>query len=133
VHTALFRAPALTLILSPSQRQSGEAHRYRSGAGARTMRKMSTRTLPPSTEVALWLRILHPDGELTPEVARAVLKLSFPSSDVTRMRELSAKARAGDLGPEDEVAMDDYERVGAVLSILKSKARQLLKRGRRSS
>ena len=27
MHTALFRAPALTLILSPSQRQSGEAFR----------------------------------------------------------------------------------------------------------
>jgi hypothetical protein len=27
VHTALFRVPALTLILSPSQRQSGETFR----------------------------------------------------------------------------------------------------------
>ncbi len=96
------------------------------------MQSMSTQTLPPSTEVALWLRILHPDGELTPEVARAVLKLSLPTNDVKRMRELSAKARAGELAPEDEIAMDDYARAGAVLSTLKSKARQLLKRAGRT-
>jgi hypothetical protein len=93
---------------------------------------MTTATLPPTTEVALWLRILHPDGELTPEVARGVLKLSFPPDDVKRMRELSAKARGGTLAQEEEAAMEDYERVGALLSILKSKARQLLKRAGRS-
>jgi hypothetical protein len=94
---------------------------------------MGTETLPPTTEAALWLRILHPDGDLTPEVAHAVLKLAFPTDDVKRMRELSAKARAGTLAPDEESAMDEYERVGALLSILKSKARQVLKRAGRSA
>jgi hypothetical protein len=75
---------------------------------------------------------LHPDGELTPEVARAVLELSFPANDVKKMHELSARSQAGKLAPEDESAMDDYERVGAMLSILKSRARQLLKRAPRN-
>jgi hypothetical protein len=50
VHTALFRVPALTLILSPSQRQSGETFRkikdaYNASAGPRAP---SSRTSSPS-------------------------------------------------------------------------------------
>jgi hypothetical protein len=47
------------------------------------------------------------------------------------MRELSAKARRGTLTPEEDAEMDNFERVGSILSILKSKARQVLKRSRR--
>ncbi len=88
---------------------------------------MKTGPLAPSTEAEVWLRILHPDEELSPRVARAILTLSFPKSEVVRMRELSAKARAGPLTPEEDAQMDDLERVGSILSTLKSKARQVLK------
>jgi hypothetical protein len=44
------------------------------------------------------------------------------------MRELSAKARSGTLTPEEDAVMDNFERAGAILSTLKSKARQVLKR-----
>ena len=48
------------------------------------------------------------------------------------MHELSAKAQDGKLRPEEDAEMDDYERAGATVSILKSKARQVLKgKGRR--
>jgi hypothetical protein len=77
---------------------------------------MKTAKLSPDTEVAVWLRILHPDGEITPKVARALLQLSFPASDVERMHELSAKARDGTLTPDEDRAMDEYERVGALLA-----------------
>ena len=97
------------------------------------LQRMSTEAMSPSTEVALWLRILHPDGKLTPEVAHAILKLSFPPDDLNRMRELAAKAHAGTLAPEEDGLMDEYERVGALLSILKSKARQVIKRVERSA
>ncbi len=40
------------------------------------------RPLTPNTEVEVWLLILHPDHEMTPKLARAILNLSFPNSDV---------------------------------------------------
>jgi hypothetical protein len=94
---------------------------------------MKTSSLAPSTEAEVWLRILHPHGEFSPRVARAILGLSFPSYDVARMHELSAKARAGTLTPEEDVEMDDLERVGSILSTLKSRARQVLKRSKRGA
>jgi hypothetical protein len=87
---------------------------------------MKSRPLSPKTETEVWLRILHPDKELPPAVARAILGLAFPMDDLTRMQELSAKARAGTLTPEEDMEMDNFERVGSVLSTLKSKARQVL-------
>jgi hypothetical protein len=84
--------------------------------------------LTPKTEAEVWLRILHPDDELSPGAARAILGLSIRKSDLRRMRELSAKARAGTLTPEEDAEMDGFERAGSILSTLKSKARQILKR-----
>lgn len=92
---------------------------------------MNAEVLSPTTEAAIWTRVIHPEGELTPEAARAIIQLSLPPGDVERMHELSAKARAGTLTPEENAAMDNFERVGTMLSILKSKARQVLKKGRR--
>lgn len=79
------------------------------------------------------MRILHPDKTLSLRAARAIIGLSFPPDDVGRMRELSAKARAGTLTPEEDAEMDNFERVGAMLSTLKSKARQVLKRSSRGA
>jgi hypothetical protein len=89
---------------------------------------MKAAALAPKTEAEVWMDILHPDQELSPRAARAIIGLSFPKSHRTRMHELSAKARAGTLTPEDNAEMDNYERVGSILSTLKSKARQVLKR-----
>ncbi len=94
---------------------------------------MKTVSLTPQTEAEVWLHILHPDEELSPRVARALLGLAFPKSDIVRMHELSAKARAGTLTPGEETEMDNFERVGSILSTLKSKARQTLKRSRRGA
>ena len=63
---------------------------------------MKTQSLSPTTELAVWLRVLHPDGELRPQVARGILRLSFPRSDKNRMHVLSKKAHAGTLSPEEE-------------------------------
>jgi hypothetical protein len=87
----------------------------------------------PRTETEIWLHILHPDRELSPRVARAILQLAFPRDDVAWMRELSAKARTSTRTAEEDAQMDTFERVGAILSTLKSKARQVLKRSSRSA
>ncbi len=82
----------------------------------------------PAAEVAIWERLLVPEeDELSPEKARLILQLRFPDEDLQRMRALSAKARAGTLTPEENEEMETYERVGHVVSILKSRARQVLK------
>jgi len=94
---------------------------------------MKTTSLAPKTEAEVWLRILHPDEKLSPREARAILDLSFPKNDISRMHELSAKARAGTLTPEEDAEMDTIERVGSILSTPKSKARQVLRRSSRGA
>ena len=91
---------------------------------------MKTASRASKTEAELWLRILHPDGDMSPSVARIVIGLAFPKDDIRQMRELSAKARAGTLTPEESDQMDNFERVGSILSTLKSKARQVLRRSK---
>lgn len=82
-------------------------------------------------ETALWGRLLDPvSTALSPEAARYLLNLRFPQSDLDRMQELAEKAREGTLTLEEHIEMDNYERVGHVLSLMKSKARQSLKQAR---
>jgi hypothetical protein len=70
----------------------------------------------------------------TSEVAilSRVLALDFGAADKERMRKLSAKARAGTLTPDEQAAIENYERVGHLLNIMQSKARRSLK-GRRGT
>jgi hypothetical protein len=82
-------------------------------------------------EAALWGRLFEPtSAALSQEVARYILTLDFPQSDIERMQELAEKAREGTLTLEEHVELDNYERVGHVLSLMKSKARQALKKAR---
>lgn len=94
---------------------------------------MRTTTLPPDMEAAIWERVIPPDGTLDRSVARAVLKLGFSTADRERMHQLALRAQEGRLSPSEEGEIEGYERVGTLLSILKSKARKLLKAPKRSS
>jgi uncharacterized protein YnzC (UPF0291/DUF896 family) len=79
-------------------------------------------------EAALWGRLFEPtSAALSQEVARYILTRQFPQSDIERMQELAEKAREGTLTLEEHVELGNYERVGHVLSLMKSKARQALK------
>jgi hypothetical protein len=87
-----------------------------------------------ASEVSIWERLLVPPGdELSPQKARLLLQLRFPEEDLRRMRGLSAKARAGTLNANEQADMDVYERVGHLVSILKSRARQVLRKTRARS
>jgi hypothetical protein len=80
-----------------------------------------------ASEVAMFGRILETgQADLHPEAARAILTLGFAPVDRERMRELSAKAQEGTLTPAEKVEIDNYERVGHMLSLMKSKARRAL-------
>jgi hypothetical protein len=88
---------------------------------------MKTAMRTAQTEADLWTSILYPDGTIPAPAASVLLDLSFTPAHRRRMKQLSAKARAGTLSPEEEFEMQSFERVGDLLSILKSKARQALK------
>jgi uncharacterized protein YnzC (UPF0291/DUF896 family) len=84
-----------------------------------------------ASESALWGRVLDPIAtDLTPEVASYIHSLRFPQSDIDRMQKLADKAREGALTFEEQIELDNYERVGQVLSLMKSKARKSLKQVR---
>jgi hypothetical protein len=89
---------------------------------------------PGKTAPAIWGRIVTPDqATLTPELARAFLKLDFDPEDHQRVDELSATAQKGTLTPEERAELEEYIRVGCELAVLQSKARVSLKRANRSS
>ena len=93
--------------------------------------KTDRRTTNPA---AIWGRGVQFEEELSPVAARALLKFRFSQRDRERMDALGAKARAGALTPQEQVDLDNYERLGCVLDILHSKARRALKtRGTASS
>jgi hypothetical protein len=80
------------------------------------------------SEFGIWLRLLEGQvSSLSPEAARAILAFTFPEKDLLRLRELAAKARAGDLTDAECRESEAYGRVSSLLSIMKSKARQALK------
>lgn len=82
---------------------------------------------PEQPAVAYWDHVFAMADDLSPTAARALLKLKFPPSDIERMRELSAKARRGDLSSSEEIEIDTFERLGCMLDILHSKARCALR------
>ena len=59
----------------------------------------------------------------------AILDLDFKQPDKDRMRTLLAKAKKGTLTAKEKIEIDNYERVGHMLSLMKSKARRSLKGG----
>ena len=64
---------------------------------------------------------------VTVDGAMFILSLKFSSDDENRMHELADKARQGTLTPDEQAEADGFERVGALIGILKSKARVALK------
>jgi hypothetical protein len=89
---------------------------------------------PNKTASAIWGRIVKPDqATLSPELARAILKLDFDAEDHKQVKTLSAKAREGSLTPQERAELVEYIRVNSELMILQSKARMSLKRSNQSS
>jgi len=60
--------------------------------------------------------------------ARSILRLEFSPQDKARMRELAGKACEGTLAANEQVEIRNYEQVGNVLALLRSQARQRLKK-----
>lgn len=83
-----------------------------------------------TSQAAIFERVVEPDqATLDAAAARAFLDFDFRQADKDRMRELLAKAKAGTLTADEETEIDNYERVGDMLSLIKSKARRSIKAG----
>ena len=94
---------------------------------------MATKSTPRAARTSAWDGVLRFAEEPSPTAARALLKLAFSAKDRERMSELSAKARAGNLTPDEEQEVDTFERLGCVLDILHSTDRRALRPRRTTS
>ncbi len=83
---------------------------------------MMSTTLNPEADVLSRLEV-----SLTPAGARDLLNLRFSERDQARMLELLEKGNRGTRTAEETAEADDFERVGHLISMLKSVARRTLK------
>jgi hypothetical protein len=82
-----------------------------------------------TSEAAIFGRLLNnAKDEMSPALARYVLKLGFGASDQARMRDLAEKNQNGSLPPAEHEELMNYVRAGHLLALLHSKARKALKR-----
>ena len=90
---------------------------------------MSTTQSVADPEIAIWERVFVPDPRrITADQARYLLAVRFSQADLDRINELSAKADAGTIEPEEKIELERYVHVGHLLSILKAKIRGRLKK-----
>lgn len=81
-----------------------------------------------STDAEILGRLVDPSaGTLDRPAAQGLLSLRFREADIARMNELAAKAREGNLSPEQRQEAESYNRIGHLLALLHSKARVSLK------
>ena len=127
------RLPVAT-IRALTELEAGELNRYADAdemfreLGHERGHREATRS-PGKTASAIGGRIVKPDqANLSPEIARAILKIDFTPEDHRRVDELSAKAQKGTLTPEERAELEEYVRVDLKLTVLRSKARLSLKR-----
>ncbi len=83
-----------------------------------------------SREIAVLERMIQPAiANIPPEAARFFLSLDFSQADQSRIDDLSAKARAGALTPDEQRDLEDYIRLSDFLALIQSKSRRSLQRG----
>lgn len=80
-----------------------------------------------SSEADIWERIIDPRGPMSRDAARRILTLALTEEDRMRASELAELNRQGKLSDDEEADLDNLCRVGTLLSILKVRARRVLK------
>lgn len=81
-----------------------------------------------SNAAAILDRLIDPEKGAGHDPLRMLLDLRFGDTDLKRMNRLASKARAGTLLEKEQAEIASYELVGHLLSLLKSKARRMLKK-----
>ena len=81
-----------------------------------------------SEEVTILARVFgNEHGQIPVSAARYYLTLGFTEADKARMRELTLRNQDGLLSSVEQQEMFAYAKAGSLLSILKSRARRVLK------
>jgi len=81
-------------------------------------------------ETAILDRVMgSAEDRLTRQAAESLLGLGFAEQDLQRMNELAEKNRRGEADPNDMAEIERYSRIGNLLNLLQSKARQTLSNG----
>jgi hypothetical protein len=87
------------------------------------------RTPTETSEAAIFARLFEGrNGHLTQAVARKLLAITFTETDQARMEELAQRNQQGRLMAQEREELANYVKVGDLLAILHSKARQALKK-----
>ena len=93
-----------------------------------------TSTTTPDRGADILARIIRPeDGGMSAEAAQSILSFQLAPEDRDTVNKLAAKARDGSLTADDRSALDEYERITAMLELMQSKARLSLKQAGLSS
>jgi hypothetical protein len=80
------------------------------------------------TAISILQRLIDLQGDdLSPAVAKAVLRIRFNDQDQERLAELAFKSTTGQLQPQELEEYDSYIAAADLLSLWKSKARLSLK------
>ncbi len=87
---------------------------------------VAQRTAAKNSDTDIFLR-LWDRHKLTPTLARHLLRLDFGPQEKIRMHELAERNQQGGISSGELEELDNFLRVGTVLSILQSRARKLLK------
>jgi hypothetical protein len=83
------------------------------------------------SEAAIFGRLFEVAGSaLPPAFARRLLALDFPEADKVRMHELAVRNQEGKLTAAERETLLNYVKVGDLLAIVQSKARQALKKAK---
>ncbi len=90
------------------------------------------RTHEETSELAIVGRVFEPAQARSVAAAKSILALDFSPSDLERLRLLLEKAKAGELTSGEQVEIDNDERAGHVISLMKSKTRISLEARARS-
>lgn len=94
---------------------------------AASPRRRAKRTLADrASPFTIWSRLLGEDEPMAISVAKFFLKFTFPEEDHRRVAILNERANEGLLSADEKLELDEYIRVDAILSMMKSKARQAL-------
>ena len=76
------------------------------------------------TEIDIMADVIGPDeGDLSPEVARSVLRWKFTDRAARRMTELSDRNNKGRISTSEREELDKYLRVGSFINLVQAKAR----------
>jgi hypothetical protein len=77
----------------------------------------------------IWSRVLRASwSDLPVAEAEGILRLGFGPRDLKRIEKLGILAQEGEISAPDRTELEEYLRVSHILMLMKSQARQVLRR-----